>query len=179
MGVRFQLINIRRNENVINALKQKVLDMYTHWHINSVLHSDAIWQLRSGSTLAQLMVCCLTAPSHYLNQCGLINWLRGMHLIAISQEVLKNSICNLNEKFTRLKYFEHLPWTDVLNNLRHLDFVGFTQWQLINLGGGGGGSWNLRKKWGRQIINILFDSEINATESKCCWVPEVIFMLCQ
>ena len=78
---------IRRNENVINALKQKVLDMYTHWHVNSLLHSDAIWQLRSGSTLAQLMVCCLTAPSHYLNQCWLINWLRGMQLRAISQEV--------------------------------------------------------------------------------------------
>ena len=57
------------------------------------------------------------APSHYLNQCWLINWLRGMHLRAISQEVLKNSIRNLNEKFTLLKYFEHLPGTDVLNNL--------------------------------------------------------------
>ena len=104
------------NENVINALKQKVLDMYTHWHVNSSWHSDAIWQLRSGSTLAQLMVCCLTAPSHYLNLCWLINCLRDMHLRAISK-VLKNSICNLNEKFTLLKYFEHLPGTDVLNNL--------------------------------------------------------------
>ena len=27
---------------------------------------------RSGSTLAQVMACCLTAPSHYLNQCWLI-----------------------------------------------------------------------------------------------------------
>ena len=40
-----------------------------------------------------------------------------MHVRAISQEVLKNSICNLNEKFTLLKYFEHLPGTNVLNNL--------------------------------------------------------------
>ena len=105
------------NENVINALKQKVLDMYTHWHVNPLWYSDAIWQLRSGSTLAKLTVCCLTAPSHYLNQCWLINLLRGMHQRAISQEVLKNSICNINEKFTLLKYFEHLPGTDVLNNL--------------------------------------------------------------
>ena len=108
---------IRQNENVINALKQKVLDMYTHWHVNSLWHSDAIWQLRSGSTLAQSMVCCLTAPSHYLNRCWLINCLCGMHLRAISQEVLKSSICNLNEKFALLKYFEHLPGTGVLNNL--------------------------------------------------------------
>ena len=91
--VRCQLLihvlqEIRRNENAINALKQKVLDMHTHWHVNSLWHSDAIWQLRSGSTLVQLMVCCPTAPSHYLNQCWLISWLRGMHPRAISQEVL-------------------------------------------------------------------------------------------
>ena len=37
---------------------------------------DAIWRDRSGSTLAQVMACCLTAPSHYLNQC----WLKpGLH----------------------------------------------------------------------------------------------------
>ena len=33
---------------------------------------DAIWQHRSRSTLVQAMACCLTAPSHYLNQCWLI-----------------------------------------------------------------------------------------------------------
>ena len=31
-----------------------------------------IWLQRPGSTLAYVMVCCLTAPSHYLNQCWLI-----------------------------------------------------------------------------------------------------------
>ena len=40
--------------------------VYTLWP------SDAIWRQRSGSTLAQVMACCLTAPSHYLNQCWLI-----------------------------------------------------------------------------------------------------------
>ena len=33
--------------------------------------SDAIWRHRSGSTLVQVMACCLTAPNHYLNQCWL------------------------------------------------------------------------------------------------------------
>ena len=33
---------------------------------------DATWQHRSGSILALVMACCLTAPSHYLNQCWLI-----------------------------------------------------------------------------------------------------------
>ena len=40
--------------------------------INSLRPSDAIWWHRSGSTLAQVMACCLMAPSHYLNQCWLI-----------------------------------------------------------------------------------------------------------
>ena len=40
--------------------------------INSLRPSDAIWRQWSWTTLAQVMACCLTAPSHYLNQCWLI-----------------------------------------------------------------------------------------------------------
>ena len=39
---------------------------------NSMWPGDTIWRRRSGSTLVQVMACCLTAPSHYLNQCWLI-----------------------------------------------------------------------------------------------------------
>ena len=47
--------------------------VYTEWLIFNLLWpSDAIWRQRSQSTLAQLMACCLTAPSHYLNQRWLI-----------------------------------------------------------------------------------------------------------
>ena len=40
--------------------------------INSLRPSDTIWRHKSGSTLAQVMACCLMAPNHYLNQCWLI-----------------------------------------------------------------------------------------------------------
>ena len=40
--------------------------------INSFWRSDTLWRHKSGSTLAQVMVCCLMAPSHYLNQCWFI-----------------------------------------------------------------------------------------------------------
>ena len=40
--------------------------------INSLGPSDAIWRHGTRSTLAQVMACCLMAPSHYLNQCWLI-----------------------------------------------------------------------------------------------------------
>ena len=41
-------------------------------YLNSLGPSDAIWRWRSWSTLVQVMAYCLTAPSHYLNQCWLI-----------------------------------------------------------------------------------------------------------
>ena len=40
--------------------------------ISSLWSSDAIWRHRTWSTLTQVMACCLTAPSHYLNQSWLI-----------------------------------------------------------------------------------------------------------
>ena len=44
----------------------------SNYFIDSLGPSAVIWRPRSGSALAQVMVCCLTAPSHYLNQCWLI-----------------------------------------------------------------------------------------------------------
>ena len=39
-------------------------------YVNSLSPSVAIWRHRTWSTLIQVMACCLTAPSHYLNQYG-------------------------------------------------------------------------------------------------------------
>ena len=36
---------------------------------NPLWPNDFLWQHRCGSILAQVMACCLMAPSHYLNQC--------------------------------------------------------------------------------------------------------------
>ena len=43
-----------------------------HGLFNSLWPSDTKWWQRSGSTLAQVMACCHTAPSHYLNHSWLI-----------------------------------------------------------------------------------------------------------
>ena len=40
--------------------------------LNLLWPSGGKWRHISGSTLAQVMVCCLTAPSHYLDHCCLI-----------------------------------------------------------------------------------------------------------
>ena len=43
-----------------------------HILVNSWWPSESIWWHKSGSTLAQVMVCCLKAPSHCLNLCWLV-----------------------------------------------------------------------------------------------------------
>ena len=47
-------------------------EVWRCYGVNSLWPSDTIWQQRSGLPLAHVMACCLTAPSHYLNQCWLI-----------------------------------------------------------------------------------------------------------
>ena len=37
--------------------------------VSALWPSDTIWRHGSVSTLAQVMACCLTTSSHYLNQC--------------------------------------------------------------------------------------------------------------
>ena len=60
-----------RDEN--NSLDPTITYIYNIYDdVNSLWPSDAIWWQRSGSTLAQVMDCCLMAPSHYLNGCWLI-----------------------------------------------------------------------------------------------------------
>ena len=48
--------------------------------VNSLWPNGAIWQHKALSTLAQVMAWCLASPSHYLNQCWLINRTVQWHL---------------------------------------------------------------------------------------------------
>ena len=83
--------------------------------VNSLWHSDAIWRQRSGSTLTQVMACCLTAPSHYLNQCWLIVMKSNdIHIKAISQEMLEPSITKICLKIKYLKFYENFPGANEL-----------------------------------------------------------------
>ena len=72
--------------------------MKTIFHLNSLWPSDTIWQQRSGSTLAQVMACCLTAPSHYLNQCWLI----------ISKVQWHSSECSFTKDTSTISHWNYL-----------------------------------------------------------------------
>ena len=63
------------------------------------------------------MACFLEAPSHYLNQCWLINGFFDIHMRAISQDILMISICNISLKITFVKNYcgiSHRPVSETL-----------------------------------------------------------------
>ena len=74
-----------------------------------------LWVLiGSESTLAQVMACCLTAPSHYLNQCWLIIsealWHSPVdHFTGNAQDILDTRL-----KITNLRLQTHLPGANEL-----------------------------------------------------------------
>ena len=61
----------------------------------SLWPSDAIWHNKTWSTLVQVMARCLTARSHYLNQC----WL-------IVSEVLWHSLRRVHSKYSDISYWD-------------------------------------------------------------------------
>ena len=78
--------------------------------INSLWPSDVIWRWRSWSTLGQIMACCLTAPSHYLNQCSLTISMVQWHLPqGVSQEIAQPSTTRISLKITYEIFHSHLP----------------------------------------------------------------------
>ena len=83
---------------------------FGHAPLNSLWPSDTIRWQRTESILAQAVACCLTAPSHYLNQCWLISKvLHGIHRRALSWEDLKIPISKNWWKITFLKSHSDLP----------------------------------------------------------------------
>ena len=59
------------SEPMMDNLRTHICVTRSQW-VNSLGPSDAILRWKSWSTLVQVMASCLTAPSHYLNQCWLI-----------------------------------------------------------------------------------------------------------
>ena len=76
----------------VNFCQQSLFAQYTRKKIVELMWlSGATWRNKSGLTLAQVMACRLTAPSHYLHQCWhTINGVLWIHLRSISDKLLMN-----------------------------------------------------------------------------------------
>ena len=71
--IRFDRCNEKKCKKNLHTIFQLwAYRWFMKWVCNSLWPSDAKWRHRSESTSVQVMTCCLTAPSHYLNQCWLI-----------------------------------------------------------------------------------------------------------
>ena len=90
--------------------------------INSLWPIAVLWQHRSASILAQVLICCLMAPSHYLNQYWfLINedWCHSpeSNFMASTQATIRpNEVANyiflkLLPHPPGVKELIHWPWT--------------------------------------------------------------------
>ena len=92
--------------------------MHAPISFNTLWPRHAIWRHRSGPTLAQVMACCLMAPSHYLTQCWLIiNEASDHQLKAISQEIPQPSITKVSLKITYITFHANLPGANELNHV--------------------------------------------------------------
>ena len=70
---------------------------------------DATWQHRPGSTLAQIMACCLTSPSHYLNQ----RWLfvKGFVWHSAESNFIRHVLMHLIRKmYSAIAFLKSLPY---------------------------------------------------------------------
>ena len=80
--------------------------------VSEITHCGLVtpWCLGSWTTSFQVIACCLSASSHYLKQCWLIiSKVFGIHLMAVSKEMLKTYILNMSVKITNLRLQLHQP----------------------------------------------------------------------
>ena len=82
------------------------------WNFNSLRPCDAIWRHRSGSTLAQVMACCLTGRHQAITWTNVdLSLVRssGIHLRAISWDIPQPPFAKVSLKITDLKLIWNLP----------------------------------------------------------------------
>ena len=92
--------------------------------VNSLWPGDTIWWHRFGSTLAQVMACCLTAPSHYLNQYWVVikgvPWNSSECNFSRSDHELIHNTCLDITLFEITAVAPRAQWVKILNNVPHL-----------------------------------------------------------
>ena len=104
--------NFKFNRNMLSGTGARSLS------VNSLWPCDAIWHHRSGLTLAQVMACCLTMPSHYLNSWRFliseVLWYSPENNFIASAKIL---FCIMSLKFIYIffKLLSNLPGASELN----------------------------------------------------------------
>ena len=95
--------------------------------INSLWPSDVIRRQGTESTLTQVMACCLTTPSHYLNQCWLIIskilW-QSSDGIIMSRSEDTNQWNKIENYILRIVFRSPRPqWVNALPSIQHQNSI--------------------------------------------------------
>ena len=114
------LVLTAKQRRIVSKTKYDAVHWYKKERINSLRPSEAIWRDRSESTLAQVMACCLMAPSHYLSIC----WFPISDILWHSHESNFAALFSLlNLKIILSKLLSHFPGTNDLiqiSRIRHI-----------------------------------------------------------
>ena len=93
--------------------------------INSLWPSDAIWRHTSWSTLVRVMACCLTAPSHYLDQCLL-------YITEVLWQPPESNFTASAQATILRNEFENFTSKIIVGSSRG-QWVNFDQWQTMTI----------------------------------------------
>ena len=100
-----------------------------HCIFNPLWPSDPIWHHSAWSTLVQVMAWCLTAPSHYLNQCWLIiNEVLWQSPETNFQEMLKWSILDIEVWKLLIQDTAESHTANELTNKQILSSITWVEW---------------------------------------------------
>ena len=115
----FETSRLSCHVTVIKCSGCSVCYYVIHWIacLNSLWPRATIWRHGSESTLVQVIVCCLTAPSHYLNQYCFFSSMNFVgHMRAISQKLHMISICKMCSKITAASH--RGQWVEIPNFIK-------------------------------------------------------------
>ena len=139
----------------------------------SLINCDTILWQRYVSTLAQVMVCCLMASNHYLDQCWLLisNATWHSHESNFTVSVQAPILCSEFEKHT-LKLSTHLPGAnELIVNVGHRGVHYTINW--IHDGGFGKGT---RSQEGWVQLRLVQEKQ-GIKLARLCWVQNGILMV--
>ena len=143
------------------------LETFGHSLLNSFCPqgSVTIWQLRSGSTLAQIIAYCLTTPSHYLNQCGLI--ILKVHWHSSEGNFTRDtqqSIAEISLKITYLKFHVNLRGAKELTHWGRVTHVCISKLTIIGSDNGLSPDWCQAIIWTNAGILLIGSLGTNFSE---------------
>ena len=108
------------SEPMVVSLLMHICAIRPHW-VKLLWPSDAIWHHKTRSSLPHIMVCCLMAPSHYLNHSFLIiSWsccCPASRTTLVARRFRVAAICSIIQVPHCIRVFFYFVWFVFINHI--------------------------------------------------------------